>query len=286
VTTMDIGIGLPSTIPGVDGRTLLEFARRAETAGFSTLGTIDRLVYGNYEPLMALAGAAAVTERIGLTTAILIAPYRANTALLAKQVATLDQLSAGRLTLGIAVGVREDDYQASHVEFGRRGRMFDAQLDELQRLWSGKTVGAAGAVGPSPVRPGGPPLLFGGTSYAAIRRTVERGAGWIAGGGGPALFGSVAEKIRAGWHEAGREGEPWLAALAYFALGPDAGGDVRAYLDDYYGFLGDVTQSAAHSEDEVAALVGAFEAAGCDELIFFPSSTDVAQVDLLAAAAL
>src|SRR3954470_24722774 len=172
VGAMEIGIGLPSTIPGVEGRTLLEFARRAETAGFSTLGTIDRLVYGNYEPLMALAGAAAVTERIGLTTAILIAPYRANTALLAKQVATLDQLSAGRLTLGIAVGGREDDYEASHVDFGRRGRMFDAQLDELQRLWGGEPRGYAGSVGPARVHEGGPPLLMGGTSHAAIRRTV------------------------------------------------------------------------------------------------------------------
>jgi alkanesulfonate monooxygenase SsuD/methylene tetrahydromethanopterin reductase-like flavin-dependent oxidoreductase (luciferase family) len=86
---MEIGIGLPTTIPGVRGHEVIEWARRADAAGFSTLGTIDRLTYPNYEPLVALAAAAAVTERIRLTTAILIVPYRESAAVLAKQAATI-----------------------------------------------------------------------------------------------------------------------------------------------------------------------------------------------------
>src|SRR5918996_3026799 len=114
---MDVGIGLPATIPGVEREQLLEWARRAEAAGFSSLGTIDRIVYPNYESLIALAAAAAVTERIRLVTDVLLAPLRTNTALLAKQTATLDSLSEGRLVLGLAPGAREDDFAVSGADF-------------------------------------------------------------------------------------------------------------------------------------------------------------------------
>src|SRR4051812_28122565 len=166
---MDVGIGLPTTIAGVGGAQLVEWARRAEARGFSSLGTIDRIVYGNHEPLIALAAAAAVTERIRLATTILIAPYRASAAVLAKQAATLDRLSGGRLVLGMAVGGREDDYQASGVPFRGRGERFDAMLGDMQRIWAGESFGFAGAIGPEPPR-GRPAVVIGGSADAAFRR--------------------------------------------------------------------------------------------------------------------
>src|SRR5919201_3103060 len=141
---MDVGIGLPNAVRGVDRRGIVEWARRAEDAGFSTLGTIDRVVYPNYESLIALAAAAAVTERIELATDILIAPLRRSTALLAKQAATVDHLSGGRLVLGLAVGGREDDFEAVGADFASRGRVFDEQLAEMTSIWAGET-----AVGPA-----------------------------------------------------------------------------------------------------------------------------------------
>src|SRR3954454_9396523 len=143
---MKIGIGLPNTVPGTEGDDMREWATRAESAGFSTLGTIDRTVYRNHEPLIALAYAAAVTERIGLLTSILIAPLRSNTALLAKQAASVDVLSGGRLTLGLSVGGREDDFEVAGVDFSKRGAIFDHQLEEMHELWSGEKVGFAGGV--------------------------------------------------------------------------------------------------------------------------------------------
>jgi alkanesulfonate monooxygenase SsuD/methylene tetrahydromethanopterin reductase-like flavin-dependent oxidoreductase (luciferase family) len=106
---MDIGIGLPNTVLGVERRGIVDWAREAERAGFASLGTIDRIAYDNYDSLTSLAAAAAVTERIRLTTDILIVPYRVVAAVLAKQAATLHHLSGGRLVLGVAVGLRPDD---------------------------------------------------------------------------------------------------------------------------------------------------------------------------------
>src|SRR3954465_14975244 len=117
---MDVGIGPPNAGRGVDRAGIVGWAIRAERAGFSTLGTIDRIVYPNYESLIALAAAAAVTERIGLATDILIAPLRRSTALLAKQAATVDSLSEGRLVLGLAVGGRADDFDAVGADFKTR----------------------------------------------------------------------------------------------------------------------------------------------------------------------
>jgi alkanesulfonate monooxygenase SsuD/methylene tetrahydromethanopterin reductase-like flavin-dependent oxidoreductase (luciferase family) len=282
---MDIGIGLPATIPGVDGDSLVEWARRAERHGFSTLGTIDRIVYPNYEPLIALAAAAAVTERIRLATAILIAPLRSNAALLAKQLATIHHLSGGRLVVGAAPGGREDDYDVSGVDIHTRGRAFDRQLDEMKRVWAGEEKGFAGPIGPNVDER--PQLLIGGTVDASFRRAAEYGDGWIMGGGNPSNFADAAQKLEQAWSAADRQETPRKASLTYFSLGPDADKNAEWYLGDYYGWLGEevttaIAQGAARDEETVAQRVAAFEEAGCDELILFPCSSDPEQVDLLA----
>jgi alkanesulfonate monooxygenase SsuD/methylene tetrahydromethanopterin reductase-like flavin-dependent oxidoreductase (luciferase family) len=285
---MKIGIGLPNTVPGTEGGDMREWAIRAESAGFSTLGTIDRTVYANHEPLMALSYAAAVTERIGLLTSILIAPLRANTALLAKQAASLDVLSGGRLTLGLAVGGREDDFDAGGVDFHQRGATFDRQLDEMTRLWRGEKVGFAGGVGPQP-RDGRPEVVIGGGSAPSFRRAAQH-AGWMMGGGPPERFPDEMEKLNAAWAAAGRDGEPRRAALGYYGLGDGARDQIHRYITDYYGFLGDFAEQMAAGvpgdAQSVKERVAAFEQAGCDEFVLFPTSSDPAQVDLLAEAVL
>src|SRR4051794_25066450 len=143
---MQIGIGLPSTVPGTEGQEIVRWARRAEERGFSSLGVIDRIVYDNYEPLIALAAAAAVTERIRLATTILLAPARVSAALLAKQAASVDRLSGGRLVLGMAVGGRPDDFEAAGASMDGRGARFDEMLEEMERIWAGESRGTAGAI--------------------------------------------------------------------------------------------------------------------------------------------
>ena len=124
---MHIGIGLPAGIPGVSDDEVLEWARLADAGPFSSVGIIDRVVYPNWEPLIALAAAAAVTRRVRLMTTLLIGPVR-DAVLLAKQAASIDALSGGRLTLGLGVGRRGDDYEAVGGNFHRRGSRFEQQL--------------------------------------------------------------------------------------------------------------------------------------------------------------
>jgi alkanesulfonate monooxygenase SsuD/methylene tetrahydromethanopterin reductase-like flavin-dependent oxidoreductase (luciferase family) len=282
---MDVGIGLPNAVRGVDRSGIVDWARQAEQAGFSSLGTIDRLVYPNYESLVALAAAAAVTERARLVTDILIAPLRSNTTLLAKQAATIDALSGGRLVLGLAPGGREDDFAVSGVDFNARGRTFEHQLDELHAIWRGER-----GVGPAPARNNGPTILIGGYSEVGLKRAARYGDGWTMGGGTPDQFAQSLEQLHAAWSEAGREGKPRTLALMYFALGDDAERAARENLGDYYAWLGEIADQivagTATDSDTVRQYLAGFEAAGCDEMICFPASPDVGQVELLAEAAL
>jgi alkanesulfonate monooxygenase SsuD/methylene tetrahydromethanopterin reductase-like flavin-dependent oxidoreductase (luciferase family) len=282
---MDIGIGLPATIPNAQAEQLLDWARAADGHGFSSLGVIDRLVYGNWEPLVALAAAAAVTERIRLTSSIVIVPYRFNAALLAKQAATVDHLSRGRLVLGMAAGGREDDFEASGVPFNDRGRRFVAMLEEMRAIWAGEPRGFAGAVGPT-LPPGRPPILIGGQTDKAFERAAAYADGWIAGGGSAEMFAPAARRAREVWSEQARDGAPRLASLGYFALGPDAREHADRYLNDYYAFLGPwaerIAAGALVEPQQVRDAVGQFEQAGCDELILMPCNPDPAQVEALA----
>jgi alkanesulfonate monooxygenase SsuD/methylene tetrahydromethanopterin reductase-like flavin-dependent oxidoreductase (luciferase family) len=285
---MELGIGLPNTVPGTTREELLGFARAAEEAGFSSLGTIDRIVYDNYEPLVALAGAASVTERIRLLTSIVLAPPRGNPAELAKQALSLDALAGGgRAVLGLGVGGREDDYEVSGIPLSERGQRMDATVEKVRRVFDGEGELEA-KIGPR--RGPGPSLILGGSVEASFRRAARFGDGWMMGGGTPEQFEQGVEQLRAAWEEEGRDGEPRKMALAYFSLGPDAEKNAEEELGDYYAWLGDelagmIAGAAAKDGDTVKGYLQAFESLGCDEFVFFPTSSDPEQVRLLAEAA-
>lgn len=283
---MEIGIGMPNPVPGTPGRLLVDWARQAEDRGFSSLATIDRIAYPSYESLVTLAAAAAVTDRIGLITNILLAPTR-NSILLAKEAASVDQLSGGRLTLGLGVGSRRDDFVAAERAFEERGRRFDEDLELMHGAWRGELVG--GCPKPPTPRPTNGqrvPILMGGTADRAIERAVRWGVGWTAGGSSPDQVGPFAERVRQAWKQAGREGQPRIVALAYFSLGDDATADSKAYLMDYYGHLGDwaeqIAEGAARTPAAVQDTIKHFEDAGVDELILDPTVSHLDQVSRLA----
>jgi alkanesulfonate monooxygenase SsuD/methylene tetrahydromethanopterin reductase-like flavin-dependent oxidoreductase (luciferase family) len=277
---MRVGIGLPTGLPGTAGPLVIEWARRAEAAPFSSLGVIDRLRYDSYDPLISLATAASLTRRLRLVTMIVIGPLR-NTALLAKEAASLDALSSGRLVLGLALGARQEDYDVAGVDYHSRGKRLTEQLVELRNAWEGDSIG------PSPAQPGGPPLLVGGLNDQAFARVARYADGYVHGGGPPKIFGRMADKARAAWRDAGRPSRPQLWGQGYFALGGEAEATAGAdYLRDYYAFTGPFAEKIAAglltTPQAIIQFIQGYADAGCDELVLLPTVSDLAQLERLA----
>jgi alkanesulfonate monooxygenase SsuD/methylene tetrahydromethanopterin reductase-like flavin-dependent oxidoreductase (luciferase family) len=285
---MEIGIGLPSHIAHAPGPLTRDWARRAEQRGFAGVATIDRLVYESLDSVVALSIAAGATSEIALVTNVLLAPlYPA--ALLAKQLASVVGAVGERLTLGLGVGSRPDDYAAVGVDFRRRGKVLDETAALLRDAWEAKVVTGDRALCPAPVRI---PMVFGGRSEATIRRVATTGDGWSAGAlrdyANQSLF---TDRVRGAWREAGRSGRPRLLASVNFALGDDVIVDVgRAHLQRYYGFKPDYAAlnvaDMVSSPQDAAATVRAYRDLGFDGLVFHPTVAEPDQVDRLADAVL
>jgi alkanesulfonate monooxygenase SsuD/methylene tetrahydromethanopterin reductase-like flavin-dependent oxidoreductase (luciferase family) len=273
---MNVGVGLPSTTPETDGAQVLEWARRADALPFSSVAVLDRVAYSSLEPFATLAAAAAATARVRLATMIAIAPLRA-TALLAKQAASVNALSGGRLTLGLAIGARVEDYEVAGVDPRGRGQTFSEQLAYLRGGIDEDRVG--------PSRDG-IELLVGGGSGPAFARMARYADGYAHGGGPPRAFASAAARARAAWTDLGRPGRPRLWGQGYFALGDVERGN--AYLRDYYAFTGPFAERivAANltSARAVKDFVRGYEEAGCDELVLFPTVGDADELERLAEA--
>ncbi len=274
---MRIGVGLPNTIPETPGTLMIDWARRAEAGPFTSLGVLDRIAYDSHDPFVTLGAAAAVTSRVRLVTMVVVGPLR-RVAVIGKMAATLDSISDGRLTLGLAVGARADDYEAVGADHARRGDILDEQLAALRTRWANDVAG------PKPVREGGPELLVGGLSGRGMARMARHGDGYVHGGGPPRAFARAADAARAAWSDAGRPGRPALWGQGYFALGEEkAGAD---YLRDYYAFTGPFAEKIAAGNlttpQAVIDFARGYEEAGCDELVLLPTVADLAQLDRLA----
>jgi alkanesulfonate monooxygenase SsuD/methylene tetrahydromethanopterin reductase-like flavin-dependent oxidoreductase (luciferase family) len=287
---MNIGTTLPAMIPGVPGELVLEWARRADAGPFSSLTMGERIAYPSYDLMTTLAAAAAVTRRIRLVANIVVLPLH-RTALIAKQAATVDGLSRGRLTLGVGIGGRAEDFHAVGAAFpARRYRVMEQQIAEMRRLWRGESPGPGIApIGPAPVQPGGPPVMVGALVVGAIRRSAAWADGLLAWTFKPDLdiVQMSFAAMRESWTAAGRPGRPWLAVACYYALGPKAADGLQAYVRHYLDFVGaDFAAARAHSittitADGVTAAARQLKDIGADELILVPTIADIEQIERL-----
>jgi alkanesulfonate monooxygenase SsuD/methylene tetrahydromethanopterin reductase-like flavin-dependent oxidoreductase (luciferase family) len=282
MTIVNVGLGLPISDPD----SLLDWARRAEAGPFTTLGLLDRIVYDNPEPMVTLAAIAGATSRIRVMTEVLVAPLR-QTALLAKETATLDRLSGGRFTLGVGVGVREDDFRVAHVDYRSRGRVLDERMATLRRVWSGEPYGEdAGPIGPAPARRGGPEVLFGGFVPATAERVARWGDGFLGAMFSPDEMGRFFRTVETSWQSAGRPGRPRLVAQANAALGPEpVVQEARQAISAYYDFI-DFTDKVVNgmltTPEAIRQAVTAFTDVGADEVMLYCWSSDIEQIDRFA----
>lgn len=276
---MDLGVILPSGVPGVDGRTILSWARRAEQSGvFGTVAAADRFTYDNYDALTTLAAAAAVTERVRLMPYVAVAPLKP-AAVFAKEVATVSQLASGRLRVGVGVGARPSDYDTAGVSWDDRGALLDealAALDALRHRPHDPQL-----LGP-PAR--GVEVLVGGSSPAALRRIVTHGTGFLHGGLRPEVFGFQAQAVRGAWAQAGRPGAPRIVASTWYASSTRPDDTAQAWMDDYFVQGGppvEVRDDISRGPDALRASIAAFRAGGADEVVLFPCVSDLAELDYL-----
>jgi alkanesulfonate monooxygenase SsuD/methylene tetrahydromethanopterin reductase-like flavin-dependent oxidoreductase (luciferase family) len=277
-----IGLGLPIGDPA----SLLDWGRRADAGPFTTVGLLDRLVYDNPEPLVALAAIAGATTRIRVQTEVLLAPLR-QPALLAKQAATLDRISGGRLVLGLGVGDarRQDDHVAAGTDVHTRGRRLDEQMAIMRRIWSGQPYGeGVGPIGPMPERSGGPEVLFGGFQPAALERGARWGDGFLLAGS-PAWAATLFGAAERAWQSEGRSGHPRIVAQINVAVGPqDVIDDARSAIGGYYAFTGDrhAVDGLLTTPSQIRSALAQFGDLGADEVMLYCWAGDPGQVGRLA----
>jgi alkanesulfonate monooxygenase SsuD/methylene tetrahydromethanopterin reductase-like flavin-dependent oxidoreductase (luciferase family) len=271
-------------VPGTDATTLGSWAAESERLGFRSLGVIDRLVYDNLEPLTALAAAAASSQRVELHTLVLNVCWRQNAVLLAKQMASVERLSGGRLTAGLGFGAWPEDYAASELSLTGRGARFDAMLATMRRVWAGEVDGASG---PMPALPEGRPgVLVGGSVPAAFTRAATVGQGWVAPLFGLSALSEGAAALRRAWEVAGRAGEPRVATGRYFCLGTGADEVADGYIEHYYGadWFAAARADTLTSPERLRGELPRLADAGCTDLVLFPCAGGLEQVGLLAEA--
>ena len=274
---MKIGIGLPTAIPHTDGSLWVPWAQQAEELGFTSLSTIGRTVFDSHEELIVLAAAAAVTQKIRLSTTVMIGPPR-EAVLLAKQAATLNNLSGGRLTLGLGVGWRPDDFEVTGhgSDWKRRGELLDELVQKLREVWTGGQIG--------PDAKGGPEILLGGAAPAALERAGKLADAFIAG---PFPVDQINQHFAAVDAAAGAR-KPRKMVSRYFALG-----DVQEQLEKnvraYYiaggeDFVKGTLEGVLRTPEQIKAAVAELETTGADELCLWPQIASLDQVKLLSQA--
>jgi probable F420-dependent oxidoreductase len=275
---MDVGICVPHYGKPIEIERIVDIARRAEAMGFASVWVTDHIlvprtmniIYRDnmLEPLALLSHLAAVVRRVRLGTSVIILPYR-SPILVAKMLATIDQLSQGRVIFGTGAGWMEEEFRALNAPFADRGAFSDECLRIMRDIWTQDTVSMQGQFhryedmqpSPPPVQTGGPPIWVGGNSARSRRRAAELGDGWHSTGLLAAEMAPGCAHVRELWAKNGRQGEPVFSSR--IALSIDGiSQQVTSYVSR------NARASVRGTVEAVVDQVGAFQALGLQHIVF------------------
>lgn len=280
---------MPVMEPDLDAAVLRDWAQTIDDGPFSSLCWGERIAFGNPDSLTLLGALAAWTDRVRLVATVIV-PQLHDPVMCAKALATGDMLAGGRLTVGIGVGGRHEDYHAVGADPKTQTmRGMAERVAVMKRVWTGeKVTESVLPVGPAPVQQGGPDLLIGTIGP----KTVRSAAAWADGLASTTLDLDVAKQnelfdvARASWAAAGKP-KPHLGTSFWFALGDrdQARAQVHRHLRRYMNWIpGNYvdamapTTGWAGSEDELVAVLRSFADVGTDEVLLIPTSSDLDQL--------
>lgn len=288
---MKIGLCLPYMKAGLTRDDYLAWFRAVDEGPFHSISCGERVHGPTLDMRVVLSAAAMATKRVEITPTLYVLPMH-NPVRVAKEIATLDILSGGRVNqVALGYGGREKDYEAVGARFqGRYGRM-DRHVETLRRVWAGEeVVEGGGSIGPDMQRPGGPRLLAGALGPKSIQRCAQWADGlyaWSGNGERDELQRSF-QMAREAWEQAGRETQPYRMGGFWYTLAPDGQRRLYDYVYDYLAIAGpDIAAMMAesmhrHTPDAVAEALDNAEAAGCEELFLVPATADIVEVEAIA----
>jgi alkanesulfonate monooxygenase SsuD/methylene tetrahydromethanopterin reductase-like flavin-dependent oxidoreductase (luciferase family) len=284
---MKIGICLPYMERELDRDLVMAWCRAVDGGPFSSLSCGERITGYTLEMRNVLAAAAVLTSRVRIVPSLYVLPMH-SAVWAAKEIATLDVLSGGRVTLCVGVGGREVDYRAVGAAFSNRHARMDEQIAEMRAIWSGEPpFDGADPVGPTPVQSGGPPILAGAMGPKAIARAAV----WADGiygftmSGDPAPVAQWYQMADEAWRTADRETSPQRVSGFWYSLADDGDERLKQYVFDYLEVLNPAMARAIaktmtmSTPDAIRAGLDAIEELGCEEFFLVPATADISEVE-------
>jgi alkanesulfonate monooxygenase SsuD/methylene tetrahydromethanopterin reductase-like flavin-dependent oxidoreductase (luciferase family) len=276
--------------PGLDREDYVAWFKAIDEGPYHALACGERVHGPTYDMRMVLAAAAMATTRVEITPTLYVLPMHSATRV-AKELATLDILSGGRVTnVALGYGGRDKDYQAVGAKFeGRYGRL-DRQIEEMRAVWRGEEiVPGGGMIGPTPLKPEGPRLLAGAMGPKSIERCAQWADGlyaWSGNGEAEELSRTFA-MADAAWERAERKETPYRMGGFWYTLADNGQQKLYDYVYEYLAIAGpEIATMMAESvhrstEDAVREALDNAEAAGCEELFMVPATAELSEVDRL-----